>query len=93
MSATQENKDESVKQEGGSIANVTRVNITDKSKLLIVSVLIAANLIATVWMFIEWKMAERESRLLEYYVMELDGKMMAADLVKPPESWSGRKQK
>jgi hypothetical protein len=86
----QENRNESVNQREGSISQNTRINISDKSKALIVATLIALNLLATVWMFIQWKVAERESRLLEYYVMELDGKMMASGLLKPPDSWSGQ---
>lgn len=37
--------------------------------------------------------ATRETRMLEYYVMELDGKVMQAGIIKPEESWSARKRK
>lgn len=37
--------------------------------------------------------SQRETRMLEYYVMELDGKVMQAGIIKPDESWSGRKLK
>lgn len=36
--------------------------------------------------------ADREARLLEYYVMELDGKVMRAGIIRPDESWSARKR-
>jgi hypothetical protein len=75
---------------GGS--SVNQIRITDKSKAFIVATLVAINVLATVMMFAQWKIAEREARLLEYYVMEIDGKMMASGLLKPPDSWSGRKQ-
>lgn len=74
-------------------ANYATATINDKSKAFIIATLVALNLLATVWMFIEWKIAERETRLLEYYVMELDGKLMASDIIKTPDSWSGRKHK
>lgn len=46
-------------------------------------------------LYSQWKttIAERETRLLEYYVMELDGKLMATGVIKPPESWSAQKRK
>lgn len=37
--------------------------------------------------------ATRETRMLEYYVMELDGKVMQSGIIKPEESWSARKRK
>lgn len=89
----QENTDESVTLSDGSIHTSARAIINDKSKGYIIATLIALNLLGTLWMFVQWKVSERESRLLEYYVMELDGKLMAADVIKPPESWSGRKHK
>lgn len=38
-------------------------------------------------------LAERESRMLEYYVMEMDGKLMKAGVLRPEESWSAQKRK
>lgn len=35
--------------------------------------------------------SERENRMLEYYVMELDGKLMRNGLLDPRESWSAKK--
>ena len=35
---------------------------------------------------------ERETRMLEYYVMENDGKLVEAGLLKPEETWSARKR-
>jgi hypothetical protein len=36
--------------------------------------------------------SDRETRMLEYYVMELDGKAMRAGIIRPEESWSGKKR-
>lgn len=36
--------------------------------------------------------AERETRMLEYYVMELDGKLMASGVIEPNRSWSAQKR-
>jgi hypothetical protein len=37
--------------------------------------------------------AERETRMLEYYVMELDGKAMQHGIIRTEESWSATKEK
>jgi hypothetical protein len=34
-----------------------------------------------------------ETRMLEYYVMQVDGKLMQANIIKPDESWSAQKAK
>jgi hypothetical protein len=70
-------------------SSVNQIRISEKSKIL--WVFVGINLAATLWMFAEWRIAEREARLQEYYVMELDGKLMAAGIIKYPESWSARK--
>jgi hypothetical protein len=61
----------------------------------IVVVAIIAGLALGSALYSQWKAsnAEREARMLEYYVMELDGKLMAMGVVKPPESWSAQKRK
>lgn len=72
--------------------NTARVTVSDKTRTFVISVLVALNVLATVWMFLQWRIAERETRLLEYYIMELDGKLMASGVIKFPESWSARRQ-
>jgi hypothetical protein len=79
-------------EEGGNQATASAI-INDKSKAFIIAVLVALNVLATVMMFMKWRDAETELRMLEYYAMELDGKLMAAGVIQPPESWSGRKQR
>lgn len=88
----QENRDESVNLADGSIHTSARAIINDKSKGYIIATLIALNLLGTVWMFVEWKMAERESRLLEYYLLELDAKVIAAGIKSPNDSIAGKLQ-
>lgn len=67
--------------------------INDKSRGFILSVLISLNVIATVIAIIAYLTVEREARMLEYYILEIDGKLMAAGIIQPPESWSGRQHK
>lgn len=37
--------------------------------------------------------AEERADLLQYYVMELDGKVMQAGIIKPEESFAGKQEK
>jgi len=55
------------------------------------AILLGISTAGTFMMFAQWRIAEREARMLEYYVMELDGKLMASGIIKYPESWSARK--
>jgi hypothetical protein len=90
--AAEMNVHEMYLEEGASSSSAS-ATIIDKSKAWIIAVLVAINLVATVVTYHEWSKAETESRMLEYYVMEMDGKLMAAGIIQPPESWSGRKHK
>jgi hypothetical protein len=86
---TPSQNDESVHLSEGSIHNSARAIVMDKSKLL--WVFIGINLAATLWMFAEWRLAEREQRMVEYYQLEIDGKLIASGILKPSDSWSARK--
>ena len=78
----------------GRSAQVIQV---ESSKLMPIMLLLcflsAGALVAAILMWAQGRETEREVRLLEYYVMELDGKAMANGLIKPPESWSATKEK
>jgi uncharacterized membrane protein YidH (DUF202 family) len=87
---TQNNHDESVKQDGGSISNTNRTIIHDKSRTFIIAILVAFNTLATVTMYYKWRDAERETRMQEYYLLELDAKFIGAGLKKPEESIAKR---
>jgi hypothetical protein len=71
----------------GSSVNQIRIDPGSKWLLFFVGI----NLAATVFMCAEWRIAERENRLFEYYVMELDGKLMASGVIKYQDSWSAQK--
>jgi len=61
---------------------------------LIIVLAIFCGLSIAVSVFTLWhaQIAERENRLLEYYVMELDGKLMSKGVIEPSRSWSAQKQ-
>lgn len=48
---------------------------------------------AAIYSQIEQVKSERETRMLEYYVMELDGKLMKSGFLNPDDSWSAQKRK
>jgi hypothetical protein len=83
---TNTQKDESVTLSDGSIHTSARASIDDRSKAFILAVLVSINVISTTMMFIEWRIAERETRMLEYYLLELDAKFIGAGLKKPDDS-------
>lgn len=87
-----EDLNEDFDRRGNHNHNSNRVTVSDRTKGFVVSTLVALNVVATVAMFAQWRSAERETRMLEYYVMELDGKLMAGGIIKPPESWSAKKR-
>lgn len=78
--------------DGNSRATVVQV---ESSKLLpaliIMSVLAALALIAAVVAWQKASSAETEARMLEYYVMELDGKLMRDGVIDFKQAWSARK--
>jgi hypothetical protein len=77
-------------------------NVTDRSASVImidtgklVPVFIALAILCglTAYSFWEAHQSSVETRMLEYYVMEVDGKLMQAGIIRPAETWSARKAK
>jgi hypothetical protein len=85
--------DDSVEQGASSSNSRASAVINDRSKSFILSTLVALNVLGTVAMFAEWRIAERESRMLQYYLLELDAKFIASGLKKPEESIAGKLRK
>lgn len=69
------------------------IQIESNKGLLLHSILAAVAIVGTVAFAIMAYNATRETRMLEYYVMELDGKVMQSGIIKPEESWSAQKRK
>jgi uncharacterized membrane protein YidH (DUF202 family) len=88
----EQNIHECYMEEGASRSHAT-ATINDKSKAFIIAVLVALNLLATVMMFIKWRDTEREVRMQEYYLLELDAKFIAASVKKPEESLASKLRK
>lgn len=60
--------------------------------ILILSILCGLSIAFSVFTLWHAQLAERETRLMEYYVMELDGKLMSSGVIEPNRSWSAQKQ-
>lgn len=45
------------------------------------------------WAAFQATYATKRADLLQYYVMELDGKLMAADVIKYEESWAAQQRR
>lgn len=80
-------------QVGQQAASVVQI---ESGKLLpimvLLTLLIGVAIGLTVYAFTAANQSERETRMLEYYVMELDGKLMNEGFIKPDRSWSAQKQ-
>ena len=78
--------------DGGAV-----VHQVEHSKLLpwlmLTCLLSGAAIVGVVLDMIEQTRTERETRMLEYYVLELDGKLMAARVIEPQQSYSAQKRK
>lgn len=69
------------------------IQVESNRGLLLHSIISAVAVVGCVVFGIMAYNATRETRMLEYYLMELDGKVMQAGIIKPEESWSARKRK
>lgn len=81
-------------QVSGQSASVVQIESSKLVPLVIVLAILSGVAIGlTSFAFTAASDAEREARMLEYYVMELDGKLMAAGVIESKESYSAKKRK
>lgn len=69
-----------------TVNSVAKVEISERTLSIIAFGLSVASLAFSMFVFAEWKVAERESRMLQYYLLELDAKFIAGGLKKPEDS-------
>lgn len=82
----------SPKAEGSSNAFI-QIESSKIAAVLWISAFVAAvAAFAAIFCIIQSRESERETRLLEYYVMELDGKLMQAGVINFKDSYSAKKQ-
>lgn len=61
--------------------------------VIVLAILCGVSIGLTAFAFTAAGNAEREARMLEYYVMELDGKLMSSGVIESTQSYSARKRK
>ncbi len=61
--------------------------------VIVLAILCGVSIGLTAFAFTAAGNAERESRMLEYYILELDGKLMSAGVIESKESFSAKKRK
>lgn len=79
-----------VGQQGASVIQIESAKLAPL--ILLLSVLCGLSMAAAAFAMSQAQTSERETRLLEYYVMELDGKLMSKGVIEPSRSWSAQKQ-
>lgn len=52
------------------------------------SVLMGAGIVLAIWMTVSYRETEREVRMQQYYLLEMDAKLIAAGVKKPEEAVS-----
>jgi hypothetical protein len=74
-------------------ASVVQIESTKIMPILVLLTLLCGLSIGvTFFAFSAARNADREARMLEYYVMELDGKLMAQNVIDSSRSWSAQKK-
>lgn len=68
---------------GGAIANAT---IAGVPRDILLGAMLGISIVVNVLLLFAYKNADTETRMLEYYLLELDAKFIGADLKEPSES-------
>lgn len=55
--------------------------------IVAMAMLVGAGIVMSVWMVIAYSQADRDARMVEYYIHEIDGKMIAAGFIKPSQAF------
>jgi hypothetical protein len=69
---------------------VAKAIINENTKQWFIGVLMALSIAANVLLYFQFANAERETRMLEYYVLEMDAKLIAAGFKTDAESVAKR---
>lgn len=86
-------------ERGGAAAKATGGNVTlplspwIMPTLVMLALLCGSSIGLTAFAFSAARNADREARMLEYYILELDGKLMSSGVIESKESYSAKKRK
>jgi hypothetical protein len=73
-----------------SPSSVSKVIFNETTKQWFIGVLMALSIAVNVFLYFQFANAERETRMLEYYVLEMDAKLIAAGFKTDAESVAKR---
>jgi hypothetical protein len=73
-----------------SPSSVSKVIFNETTKQWFIGVLMALSIAINVLLYFQFAQAERETRMLEYYLLELDAKAIAAGIKRPEEAIANR---
>jgi hypothetical protein len=71
----------------------TRIEISERTLTILALAFGCIAIMGGFWSISEAQKAERESRMLQYYVLEMDAKLIAAGIKKPDESVAQQQEK
>jgi predicted kinase len=72
----------------GASVNQIRIQVSDKMVMAVALSMAAAAMISSFWAIHEANIAEREARMLEYYTLEMDAKLISHGVKTPDEAVS-----
>lgn len=84
--------DESIHAGDSAVVNKTVVRGNDRTVSVVAITLSVAALVCAGWSIHESMLSEREARMLEYYVLELDAKFISAGLKKPEDAIANKRK-
>ena len=86
IGSTQSSPDESITAHPGANVNKTVVELSERTLSILAFALALASMVTAGWALHEASLAEREARMLQYYTLEMDAKLIAAGIKKPEDS-------
>jgi len=86
VGSAHDSPDESITAHPGANVNKTIVEISDRTLSILAFALALASMVTAGWAIHESSLAEREARMLQYYTLEMDAKLITAGVKKPDDS-------
>jgi len=72
---------------------INKVHISEKALSVVALILAAISISLSIFFYEQAVRSERETRMLQYYLLELDAKVIAAGIKKPEEAISKQQEK
>src|ERR1700729_403633 len=86
---TQNLKDESVRQQDGSISNIAKVDVSERTLSIIALVMAVAGFMMGIWAIFDAERSARETRVLQQLEMDHDALLIREGLKQPGDESKG----